>query len=280
MHILYRLTFASGKSYIGQTVRTMNTRIGQHRRSAVNGKSLLPVHCAWRKYGEPLIEVIGEFDSPESLHKAEIDAIRDQSTLAPEGYNVGIGGETAPSKSPSVKAKISATSKGRVHSIEVKAFIAENSKNNWTNDEYREKVSSGLKASWTDEMRKAAGERSKARWEKRKLDGWVMPDSQKDKLKAKIVSEETRAKMSAAAKGKKKAPRSQATKDKLSESTKRAWQDKELSARRVRSIKSAWTDEARGKMSEKAADTWRDPEVRDRRIAAMKASSATTDTEF
>ena len=114
MYIIYKLLFASGKAYIGQTVRTMNTRIAQHKRSVRSG-SLLPVHCAWRKYGEPAISLIAEFDTQEELHAAEKAAIIALGTLAPQGYNVAYGGETAPSKNPDVAAKISAKAAGRVH---------------------------------------------------------------------------------------------------------------------------------------------------------------------
>lgn len=239
MHILYKLTFASGKSYIGQTVRTMNTRIAQHRRSALNGGSLLPVHCAWRSHGAPSIEIIGEFPTHDDLHKAEIEAILSQKTLAPYGYNVCLGGETAPSKSPSVAAKISAKANGRKASAEVVAVISANSKKHWGSDEYREKVSSGLKASWTDEMRKAAGERSKARWDKRRTDGWVMPESQKQKLSQCVVTEETRLKMSAASKGKKKAPRTMETRNKLAGTASSSWKDPEVRAIRLAGMKAA-----------------------------------------
>jgi len=239
MHTLYKLTFESGKSYIGQTVRTMNTRIAQHKRSAMNGGSPLPVHCAWRKHGAPSIEIIGEFETHEELHKAEIDAIANHNTLAPHGYNVCLGGETAPSKSPSVAAKISAKAIGRKATAETIAILSSSSKSSWESPEYREKVSSGLKSAWTDDMRKAAGERSKARWEKRKAEGWVMPESQKKKLSDCIVTQETRQKMSAAAKGKKKAPRTDATRKKLSLSVAASWKDPEINEKRSAAISSA-----------------------------------------
>src|SRR5258707_2123341 len=104
---IYRLTFASGKSYIGQTVRALETRMVAHRTQARRG-SLLAVHCAWRAHGEPLIEVLGQYDNIEALHAAEITAIQECGTLSPGGYNVSYGGDTAPSTRPEVAAKISA----------------------------------------------------------------------------------------------------------------------------------------------------------------------------
>ena len=65
-------------------------------------------------------------------------------------------------------------------------------------------------------------------WAKRKAEGWTMPESQKKKISERFVSDETRAKMSAAAKGKPKPPRSEATRLKLSEAMKAKWQDEEF----------------------------------------------------
>jgi predicted GIY-YIG superfamily endonuclease len=41
MHILYKLVFASGKAYIGQTARNMSIRIAQHKRSVKSGSQLM-----------------------------------------------------------------------------------------------------------------------------------------------------------------------------------------------------------------------------------------------
>lgn len=269
MHTLYKLTFKSGKCYIGQTTRKVQTRFTQHRADANRG-SKLPVHCAWRAHGEPDLQVIGLYDSHEDLHQAEIEAIASHNTLAPNGYNVGYGGETAPSKNPEVAKKIAEKAKGR--KIADTSSLTNALKDRWQDEECRERMLEGMRACWTDEMRKAAGERSKARWEKRKSEGWQMPDSQKEKLRNKVVSAEARKKMSESAKGKKKAPRTEETCRKLSESVKNSWKNREHSEKRVESIKAAWDDDARAMMGRKAAQTWADPEVRARRLAAMQAA--------
>lgn len=237
MFILYSLTFDSGKQYIGQTSRTMNLRITQHG-AAANRGSPLPVHCAWRVHGAPLAEVLSRHETQAELNAAEIDAIRAMDTLAPNGYNVSLGGDTAPSKNPDVAAKIAASATGRKHA-DTSSWSAATAKQ-WQDAGARERMLVGMRGAWTDEMRKAAGERCKARWAKRKSDGWVMPESTKDKLRTKSFSAETRAKMSEAAKGKPKAPRSEATRQKLSDATKLRWQDVEHARARVEAIKRAW----------------------------------------
>lgn len=226
------------------------------------------MHCAWRAYGEPSVEVIGEFETPEQLHAAEIAAIKDHNTLSPFGYNLGYGGETASSKNPEVAKKISAKAKGRKHSDAAIAVIGSNSKRLWENQEYREKVSDGLKASWTPEMRAARSEKSKAFWAKRKAEGWTMPQSHKDNLSKRVFSDETKAKMSAAAKGKPKAPRTKETKAKLAKSAATSWDNPSIKEKRASAISSALVEKY-ANMTEAEKQAFSD--VRRRAWATRKA---------
>jgi hypothetical protein len=223
MHTLYKLVFASGKAYIGQTIRAMNVRIAQHRQSARNG-SLLPVHCAWRKHGEPVVSVVAEFETQTELHAAEKASIIAVGTLAPHGYNVSYGGDTAPSTNPDVAAKIAEKAKGRKYADTTAWSNALNLR--WESAEYRQKVSDGLKAIWTDERKAARSDQSKKIWAERKAGGWKMPESTKQKLAQKVVTEETKAKMSASAKARKREPFTEETRQKMSENMKRVWAER------------------------------------------------------
>ena len=234
--ILYELTFPNGKKYVGQTVRSMDIRFRQHRSSAETG-SPLAVHCAWRKHGEPSVAVLGEYDDADTLHAAEVKAIADRGTLSPHGYNLGFGGETAPSKNPDVAKKISERTKGRKAPMtgEERSVVTAAL---WQTDEYRKAQTDAQKARWADADAKAAqSQRLKAAWAKRKAEGWQMPEETKAKMRKREFSAETRAKMSAAAKARKRVSVSDETRAKLSGRTKAAWQDKELSERRVSAIK-------------------------------------------
>lgn len=223
MHTLYKLVFASGKAYIGQTIRAMNVRIAQHRQSARNG-SLLPVHCAWRKHGEPVVSVVAEFETQTELHAAEKASIIAVGTLAPHGYNVAYGGETSPALNPDVAAKISQKAKGRKY--EDTTAWSNALVECWKSNEYRKKVSEGLKAAWTDERRATKSVQAKKIWERRLADGWKMPESTKQKLAQKVVTEETKAKMSASAKARKREPFTEETRQKMSENMKRVWAER------------------------------------------------------
>ncbi len=234
-YILYKLTFASGKVYIGQTTRTMHYRMQAHKTQVRLG-SQLPVHCAWRKYGAPVIDVIGEFETHGELHAAEVAAIKDYGAQVPNGYNVTIGGDTAPSKCPEVAAKISAKAMGNKRRTPDECSVT--SREQWQDPEYRGKVYKGVTEAWAQnpELRQNASLKFKAMWAKRKTEGWSMPEETRKKLSEKTFSAETRAKMSAAAKARKRAPVSDQTRAKLSASAKRQWQDPELTERRVSAI--------------------------------------------
>jgi hypothetical protein len=236
MLILYKLTFKSGKAYIGQTVRKMPTRLGEHRRAAASGSGLA-VHLAWAKYGDPDVCVLMHCQTKDELDQAESDAIIAHGTLTPLGYNIGLGGKFASSKSPAVAAKISAKAKGRLHSDAVKQAITETCKGNWKNPEYRQRVAEGVAASWNEDARAKRAEAMKELWAKRKAAGFAMKEATKAKLSAREITPEWREKMSLAAKGRKKAERSASTRQKLADTTREQWKDPEIRARRAAAIR-------------------------------------------
>lgn len=221
MLALYRLTFSSGKVYIGQTSRPLKVRISTHRAAARRGSSL-PVHCAWRAHGEPEVDVLGVFETQDELNAAERATIAALNTLAPNGYNISRGGDMAPSTNPEVAAKIAAKAKGRKHK-DTTAW-AESTAEKWKSDDYRRKVLEGVARSWTPEARATRGAVIKAAWARRKAAGWTMPEETKEKLRKKVISEETRAKMSESARKRKREPVSEATRQKHSERMKQLWQ--------------------------------------------------------
>ena len=242
MYILYRLWFSSGKSYIGQTSRSVEARLAQHVRSAMNGNSKLPVHCAWRLYGTPAIEVISHSDSQEDLNIKEKLAIEFYNTISPNGYNLGPGGETAPSKCPEVANKIAKKAKGRLHNKITIKKMSVISKEKWKDPEYQKKVSNSLKAGWNDERRKITSDRMKKYWEKRKSEGWKMPESTKEKIRVRKFTEETRKKMSDSAKARIRQPVSDETRKKLSKLTTDSWKNKDLKEKRSKSISVALSE--------------------------------------
>lgn len=116
MGVIYKLTFSSGKSYIGQTTVLLSRRICDHRASARTGVAY-PVYRAWRKYGEPVCVVLLEVEDSGALADAEIAAIRDHGTLRPQGYNVAHGGRSGMlgrTHTAQARKKISEKGRGRI----------------------------------------------------------------------------------------------------------------------------------------------------------------------
>ena len=98
----------SGKGYVGQTIMTWGKRWTRHKNSAKSGSSLA-IHCAIRKYGEDAFEmsVLQECSTIDELNTAEVFHIKQQNTLAPNGYNLTPGGHSYSGwkASPETKAK-------------------------------------------------------------------------------------------------------------------------------------------------------------------------------
>lgn len=105
---LYELQFPNGKSYLGiSSDCTMRWR--QHDWHAENG-SKFAVHCAIRKYGATNVSRrILAIGSEKYIQDLECSAIKSFNSLVPSGYNISLGGETAPSKSESARYKIRAS---------------------------------------------------------------------------------------------------------------------------------------------------------------------------
>lgn len=88
---IYKYTSPSGKSYIGQTVQSLSNRAGH------NGKNYFGCKYFWKaiqKYGwnNFYVEILGEF-LIEELNYQERRFIEIFNTLAPNGYNIQIGGQ-------------------------------------------------------------------------------------------------------------------------------------------------------------------------------------------
>lgn len=122
MGLIYKLDFASGKSYIGLTTRTLVQRIAQHRKDATRPEAAFVVHAAWAKHGEPVVSVLREAEG-EELRQAERDAIRQFNTLSPNGYNLCIGGDL-PEWSEETRKKMGAVHKGKPKSAEQRAKMS------------------------------------------------------------------------------------------------------------------------------------------------------------
>jgi len=99
--IIYKITHReSGKAYIGQTVRGLNTRWNEHREDAQKG-SYLYFHRALYNYGPASFdaEVLAEYDA-KWLDYLEKTYILIYNTFGEGGYNLTPGGRDYEYKDP------------------------------------------------------------------------------------------------------------------------------------------------------------------------------------
>ena len=88
MHKIYRLTFPSGKCYVGRTEQRISVRVAQHRHEAMKKKLDRTIHRAIRKYGSHsfLIEVLGEVQTLGEAAVVEAEYIQKYDSVN-GGYN-------------------------------------------------------------------------------------------------------------------------------------------------------------------------------------------------
>ena len=95
--LIYKLTCSvSGKAYIGLTTQRKGRRWYDHCWAAFSGKGFDgAIHRAIRKYGKEAfrVEILCECYSDMELAVCERALIAEHGTLAPNGYNLTIGGE-------------------------------------------------------------------------------------------------------------------------------------------------------------------------------------------
>lgn len=112
--IIYKITNKlNGKMYIGQTVQKLTDRWSDHSRPCIGRhKNGSAIAYAIQKYGKDnfILEQIDTAESLEELNTKEVTYIKALNTLAPNGYNLELGGESKVCHEDT-KAKISATMK-------------------------------------------------------------------------------------------------------------------------------------------------------------------------
>ena len=153
--IIYKITNKiNGKSYIGQTIQSLECRLAQHF-----SKNDTIIQKAIRKYGKDSFEyvIIDTADCMEQLNSKEIFWINFYRTLTIQnGYNVKTGGNNAKltveekeivskrtreaMNKPEIKAKL-----GRVWTKEEKEAKSRQMKGKKLSKEHKEAISSALK---------------------------------------------------------------------------------------------------------------------------------------
>ena len=235
--VIYKITcLVNGKSYVGPTRQGLSRRITEHKRDS--NKDRPGIDAAIHKYGWEnfTVEVLEECPV-EQLNDREIFWIAELNTKVPNGYNLTDGGEGGLNPSDEVRARISATSKGRCpnkgnhHTAEAKAKISAVHKGKPFSEEHKAKIRANhadVSGEKNPHYGKKHSPEAKAKMSAAHM-GKPSPNKGKPSpRKGKKCSPETCAKMSAARKGKKGKPRSPETKAKIAASVRATLAKKKL----------------------------------------------------
>ncbi len=131
---IYMITnLKNGKSYIGQTVFSIEARFARHC-----GKHKTAISQAIAKYGKAnfKLELLESVNTSEELNKQERYYIENYNTIAPNGYNLKSGGNQKVKFSEDTKLKMRQNHKhtktflGKQHTLETKVKISQNLQGN------------------------------------------------------------------------------------------------------------------------------------------------------
>jgi group I intron endonuclease len=203
-YVIYKHTSPSGKAYIGQT-KNYNARCSRHKGCRPN--ECTAFYNAIKKYGWDTFqhEILFEGLTLIESNSLEEWCIREHNTLYPTGYNIRHGGSNC-TLSEETKRKIGEKSKGRPSATKGKSPSLET----------RQKMSETRKGRKNPKnaISRKGHKQSPETIEKRaaKQRGRLCPEHVKqiasDTHKGKIVSDETKAKQSAARMGRRLSPES------------------------------------------------------------------------
>jgi len=250
--IIYKVTNqVNGKVYIGQTAQSLRERKAQHLNYAKRGDGFY-FHRAINKYGTSGFTWtrVSLCSSKAEADRKEIALIALLRTKVPDGYNLTDGGEGVLGLicSEETRAKKSKALKGHKPSEETKAKLSEAKMGNTNSlgfkhtEETRAQRSKTLKMAWAIRKQNGTG--------KHTLEAKAKISKALTGRKKPPLSEETKAKISRAGKGKK---RSDETKDRMSKSRKGFKHTEETKAKMRGIIK---TDEHRANLSIAAKRAW------------------------
>lgn len=229
MGFIYMLTSPSGKSYIGQTIRTIEKRFGEHQESS----SCRVIYNAIQKYGWENFDKDWYECPDEELDNHEELMIEVLGTLVPNGYNLREGGGNG-KLSEETKRKIGEANTGKIRSEETKKKMSEANRGDkhpmfgkTPPEETKQKMrETQLGKKLSEEHKTKIGESHKG--EKNGFYGKTHTEETKRKLSeanvGKSHSDETKQKLSEARKGEKNAfygkTHSKETKQKIGEANR------------------------------------------------------------
>ena len=136
------LTSPSGKTYIGQTIRSIYKRLQEHETGQSNG--CRAIYNAIQFYGWENIEKDWYYCPDEDLNKHEELMVEVLGTLAPNGYNLRKGGENCGKMSDETRGKMSEAKLGTTLSDGTRQKMSKTRLGKSKSDETRQKMRDSL----------------------------------------------------------------------------------------------------------------------------------------
>ena len=136
---IYYLRSPSGKGYVGQTTKSITHRISFHSK----GGNCRYLHHAIKKYGIDnfFVGVVGCYPIWD-IDRVEVRFIKELGTLSPDGYNLTTGGNANHKCSDETKRIMSEVQKSRAPcSEETKRRLSESKKGKPLSDEHKRRMS-------------------------------------------------------------------------------------------------------------------------------------------
>jgi len=182
----------SGKIYIGQTIRSIQTRLKEHETG--QSSKCVAIYNAIQKYGWKNFEKDWYECPDEDLNFDEELLIREMETMAPDGYNLKEGGENG-KLSDETRKKISEAHLGHDVSEETRQKIRESLTGKTLTYETKQKMSEAHRGeknhnfgkTHTDESREKMSEAK--RGEKNHNFGKTLSKEHKQKLSEAMIGE-------------------------------------------------------------------------------------------
>lgn len=195
--IYLRTNLINGKKYVGQTVNFKNRQNAWLFKKRYAGEA---IDNARKRYGTEnfKVEILRECDTQDELNKWEMYFIKELNTISPNGYNLTNGGEGVSGYkiSDETKQKMSIAHSGEKNIMFGKTHSAE------ARDKIRNARLGKKGTNHTDEWKKMMSERMKG--SSNHNYGKPLAEETKEKMRQKLIgrvfSEETKKKMSEAAK--------------------------------------------------------------------------------
>jgi group I intron endonuclease len=248
--LIYKATNKiNGKSYVGQTIHSMEKRMGEHLSGASNG-SISYFHKSIRKYGKENFkwEVLCECNDIDELNEMEKYYIKENNSFD-GGYNLTTGGEGY-IMSEITKQKMSESRMGRIVSDETKKKISESSKG-------RKAWNAGKTGVYSQET---LDKFSKSKTGKNHYAyGKHLPKEHRENIskgcRGKKVSKETREKLSKALKGKYTGENSSFYEKTHSDELKKRWSDMKKGNK--------ISDEQKQKISNSLKEYWKNKKLQE-----------------